>query len=88
MQNALASAATVARAADALLERAEDPEKMLAALIREMEDALGEAREAAAGILDDQKRFRRRSAARQSPSAFRAGMCPPHTQVTAPNNST
>ncbi len=47
---------------NALLERAEDPEKMLAALIREMEDALGEAREAAAGILDDQKRFKRRAA--------------------------
>ncbi len=45
---------------NALLERAEDPEKMLAALIREMEDALGQAREAAAGLIRDRKRFERR----------------------------
>ncbi len=45
---------------NALIERAEDPEKMLAALIREMEDALGEARAAAAELIRDRKRFERR----------------------------
>ncbi len=45
---------------NALLERAEDPEKMLAALIREMEDALGEARAAAAELIRDRKVFERR----------------------------
>ncbi|MEM9183582.1 MAG: PspA/IM30 family protein [Pseudomonadota bacterium] len=45
---------------NALLERAEDPEKMLAALVREMEDALREARAAAADLLGEQKRFQRR----------------------------
>ncbi len=45
---------------NALLERAEDPEKMLAALVREMEDALREARAAGAELLGEQKRFQRR----------------------------
>lgn len=45
---------------NALLERAEDPDKMLAALIREMEDALGEARAAAAELIRDRKVFERR----------------------------
>lgn len=45
---------------NALLERAEDPEKMLSALVREMEDALREARGAAAELLGEQKRFHRR----------------------------
>lgn len=45
---------------NALLERAEDPEKMLKALVREMEDALGEAREAAAGISAERKQLERR----------------------------
>lgn len=45
---------------NALLERAEDPEKMLSALVREMEDALREARAAAAELLGEQKRFQRR----------------------------
>lgn len=45
---------------NAMLERAEDPEKMLAALVREMEDALGEARVAAGELLGERKRFERR----------------------------
>lgn len=46
---------------NAMLERAEDPEKMLSALVREMEDALGEARVAAGELLGERKRFERRS---------------------------
>ncbi|MEM9530534.1 MAG: PspA/IM30 family protein [Pseudomonadota bacterium] len=57
---------------NALLERAEDPEKMLAALVREMEDALREARGAAAELLGEQKRYERR----------REGLTAQHAQWT------
>ena len=45
---------------NAMLERAEDPQKMLSALVREMEDALAEARAAAGELLGERKRFERR----------------------------
>jgi phage shock protein A len=48
---------------NALLERAEDPEKMLKALVREMEDALDEAREAAGSLSAERKQMDRRIAA-------------------------
>lgn len=49
----------VAANVNALIEKAEDPEKLLRALIREMEDAGDEARVAAAGLLAEQKRLER-----------------------------
>ena len=45
----------VAANVNALLEKAEDPQKMLRALIREMEEAREEARIATADLLADQK---------------------------------
>lgn len=44
---------------NALLEKAEDPEKLLRALIREMEDASEEARVACAELLGEQQRLNR-----------------------------
>lgn len=49
----------IAANVNALLEKAEDPEKLLRALIREMEDAGEEARMACAELLAEQKRMQR-----------------------------
>jgi phage shock protein A len=49
----------IAANANALIEKAEDPEKMLRALIREMEDAGEEARLASADLLAEQQHLRR-----------------------------
>ena len=47
----------IAANVNALIEKAEDPEKLLRALIREMEDAGEEARVACAGLLAEQQRL-------------------------------
>ena len=47
---------------NALIEKAEDPEKLLRALIREMEDASEEAREACAELLAEEQSLARRHA--------------------------
>lgn len=44
---------------NALIEKAEDPQKMLRALVREMEDALGEARAASVALIAEHKRIER-----------------------------
>jgi len=49
----------IAANVNALIEKAEDPEKLLRALIREMEDASEEARIAAAELLAEQQRLAR-----------------------------
>lgn len=49
----------IAANVNALIEKAEDPEKLLRALIREMEDASEEARMAAAELLSEQQRLER-----------------------------
>jgi phage shock protein A len=49
----------IAANVNALLEKAEDPEKLLRALIREMEDASEEARIASAELLAEQQRLER-----------------------------
>ena len=49
----------IAANVNALLEKAEDPEKLLRALIREMEDASEEARLASADLLAEQQRLER-----------------------------
>jgi phage shock protein A len=49
----------VAANVNALIEKAEDPEKLLRALIREMEDASEEARLAGAELLAEQQRLER-----------------------------
>jgi len=49
----------IAANVNALLEKAEDPEKLLRALIREMEDAKEEARLACADLLAEQQRLAR-----------------------------
>jgi chromosome segregation ATPase len=49
----------VAANVNALIEKAEDPEKLLRALIREMEDAGDEARAASAELLAEQQRLNR-----------------------------
>ncbi|MEJ2382915.1 MAG: PspA/IM30 family protein [Xanthomonadales bacterium] len=49
----------IAANVNALLEKAEDPEKLLRALIREMEDASEEARMACADLLAEQQRLQR-----------------------------
>lgn len=50
----------IAANVNALLEKAEDPEKLLRALIREMEDAGEEARAASAELLAEQRHAQRR----------------------------
>jgi phage shock protein A len=52
----------IAANVNALLEKAEDPEKLLRALIREMEDASEEARMACADLLAEQQRLQRHEA--------------------------
>ncbi len=49
----------IAANVNALIEKAEDPEKLLRALIREMEDASEEARMASAELLAEQQRLER-----------------------------
>ncbi|MBT8039625.1 MAG: hypothetical protein HKO85_12030 [Xanthomonadales bacterium] len=49
----------IAANVNALIEKAEDPEKLLRALIREMEDASEEARIACADLLAEQQRLQR-----------------------------
>ena len=49
----------IAANANALIEKAEDPEKLLRALIREMEDAAEEARLAGADLLAEQQHLER-----------------------------
>ena len=49
----------VAANVNALIEKAEDPEKLLRALIREMEDASEDARVACADLLAEQQRLQR-----------------------------
>ena len=49
----------IAANVNALIEKAEDPEKLLRALIREMEDASEEARIACAELLAEQQRLQR-----------------------------
>lgn len=51
----------IAANVNALLEKAEDPEKLLRALIREMQDAGDEARAASAELLAEQRHLRRRA---------------------------
>jgi len=51
----------IAANVNALIEKAEDPEKLLRALIREMEDATEEARIASAELLAEQMHFERLS---------------------------
>jgi len=52
----------IAANANALIEKAEDPEKLLRALIREMEDAGEEARVASAGLLAEEQHLERLAA--------------------------
>ena len=49
----------IAANVNSLIEKAEDPEKLLRALIREMEDASEEARMACADLLAEQQRLER-----------------------------
>jgi phage shock protein A len=49
----------IAANVNSLLEKAEDPEKLLRALVREMEDASEEARVACAELLSEQQRLQR-----------------------------
>ena len=49
----------IAANVNALIEKAEDPEKLLRALIREMEDASEEARMASADLLAEQQHLER-----------------------------
>ena len=49
----------IAANVNSLIEKAEDPEKLLRALIREMEDASEEARMACAELLAEQQRLAR-----------------------------
>ena len=49
----------IAANVNSLIEKAEDPEKLLRALIREMEDASEEARAACAELLAEQQRLAR-----------------------------
>ncbi len=49
----------IAANVNSLIEKAEDPEKLLRALIREMEDASEEARMACAELLAEQQRLQR-----------------------------
>ena len=51
----------IAANVNALIEKAEDPEKLLRALIREMEDASEEARMACAELLAEQQHLERRA---------------------------
>lgn len=59
----------IAANVNALIEKAEDPEKLLRALIREMEDASEEARMAAAELLAEQQRLHRLEARLSEDSA-------------------
>ncbi len=45
----------------AMLDRAEDPEKLIRLMIREMEDTLVELKAACAGVMANRKRFNARS---------------------------
>jgi phage shock protein A len=56
----------IAANVNALIEKAEDPEKLLRALIREMEDASEEARLACADLLAEQQRLERLEARLES----------------------
>ncbi len=46
---------------NAMLDKAEDPQKMLSLIIADMEDALGEVRQVAAGYIADQKGLERQA---------------------------
>ncbi len=46
---------------NAMLDRAEDPEKLLKLMIREMEDTLVELKASCAGVMADSKKNQRRS---------------------------
>lgn len=62
---------------NAMLDRAEDPEKMIKMMIREMEDTLVELKAACAGLIADQKKIERRMddvLARQTLWNDRAGL--------------
>jgi len=55
---------------NAMLERAEDPEKMIKLMIREMEDTLVEIKASCAGVMAEQKKAERRQDELDSKASF------------------
>ncbi len=65
----------IAANVNSLIEKAEDPEKLLRALIREMEDASEEARLACADLLAEQQRLERLESQLAEETGSVAGPC-------------